>query len=640
MASTDYLRWSAESLKNLITNRLNEKGVFSDQIFEDSNLSTLIDIFAWTYDTLTYYLNYGASEALFSDAQVYENMNRIVKILGYNPLGFITSTVGANLGIKEGLSLTTLASEEYVIPRYSTITAGGTDQQGNEVNYCLVEDYRFIVENGITIDTDFMPTLYNGTWKVYRDVFIATGEPYETFTLNTLDLSSENRIYIAHPYIHTYVKPAGLNVFQEFTPTNNLFGDANRDSKMFELRVNENKQYTLKFGDDIYGKKLNVGDAIYVIYLQSNGKEGEIGRDIFDAASILEVRIDGFQKSFIYEKLLGESDSDNLKYISEDDMAKLAISNNESSSFVKDFETVDQIRENAPKWFRMQDRLITENDFKQYIESHYIGSYEIHDVVVHNNWHYMIEFQQWLYLNGLSKDQPTGSLNSDIRYYGYKYADAVDFNNTYIWLKSRNKEGKNVSQNTKNVIKNDVNRLKPLTSEVVILDPILVAFSPYVNHEDPNNPGQIYNPTWENDFSNFDPEFRYKIVLVRDKNTLINVSRIKQNAYKKIKDFFSLERNKLGEVVRIDELYKELVVINGVKDVNTVYYKDDGTTTVFSGLSFILWTPLIVRGLDYNVINGAYQLKSFQFPYLHDLNHLSKRIEIVSESFKVNLIEF
>ena len=71
----DYIKWGAVSTKETIKQRLAENPIFTDYVFEDSNLTTLIDVFAYTFDALSYYINHGASEAIFSDAVLYENIN-------------------------------------------------------------------------------------------------------------------------------------------------------------------------------------------------------------------------------------------------------------------------------------------------------------------------------------------------------------------------------------------------------------------------------------------------------------------------------------------------------------------------------------------------------------------------------------
>jgi hypothetical protein len=47
--STDYLRFSAYSLKELITRKLASETKFTDQVYEGSNLAVLIDIVCYMY---------------------------------------------------------------------------------------------------------------------------------------------------------------------------------------------------------------------------------------------------------------------------------------------------------------------------------------------------------------------------------------------------------------------------------------------------------------------------------------------------------------------------------------------------------------------------------------------------------------
>lgn len=42
---------------------------------------------AYLYQCLVYQLNNAASESMFSDTQIYSNINRLVNLIGYNPKG-------------------------------------------------------------------------------------------------------------------------------------------------------------------------------------------------------------------------------------------------------------------------------------------------------------------------------------------------------------------------------------------------------------------------------------------------------------------------------------------------------------------------------------------------------------------------
>jgi hypothetical protein len=67
MDKTDYLRFSAYSIKDLITRKLSEDTKFTDQIYEGSNLAILIDLVSYMYQCLMFQLNNAASESMFSD---------------------------------------------------------------------------------------------------------------------------------------------------------------------------------------------------------------------------------------------------------------------------------------------------------------------------------------------------------------------------------------------------------------------------------------------------------------------------------------------------------------------------------------------------------------------------------------------
>jgi hypothetical protein len=114
-----YVSFDGTSISDLIVNRLNQNEIFTDQNYQGSNLSSLLDVISYTFSTLLYYLNKTSSETMFSEAQIYENMNRIVKLLNYNPKGKLTQSVDFNLR-------TTLSPDNYVIPRYSYVKIGGT----------------------------------------------------------------------------------------------------------------------------------------------------------------------------------------------------------------------------------------------------------------------------------------------------------------------------------------------------------------------------------------------------------------------------------------------------------------------------------------------------------------------------------
>ena len=94
-----YASFDALTLKQLMKQRLNDGGVYTDQTFEGSNMSSIIDVIAFSYHTLLFYLNRTSAETMFTDATIYENMNRIVKLVDYKPKGYQTSLLPFNVDV-------------------------------------------------------------------------------------------------------------------------------------------------------------------------------------------------------------------------------------------------------------------------------------------------------------------------------------------------------------------------------------------------------------------------------------------------------------------------------------------------------------------------------------------------------------
>lgn len=614
---TDYLSFNAASIKSLIIQKLNEDGIFSDQLYEGSNLSIIIDVFSYIYSLTTFQINNAATEAIFSDAQIYENINRIVKMLGYNPQGFFTSTALGTLGIKDGL---TYDSPGIVtIPKFTTIETDLTDETGIPISYSFIENYAFVINSDSTIDSIFQPTLYNGKWKVYSQLFKSSGIPFETFLLNQLDLSSTNRIYIAHNQIYVYLKLED-GTYEEYSPTTNLFNSLGTD-KNFEVRIDENKQYTIKFGDNINGKQIPANAELYIIYLQSNGTAGQIGAgQIKPQDNTLTVSIDGLSEAFIKDNILKISTNpEYIKFGSDANaqLQKISITNTEATTTVKDFETVEEIRTNAPNKFRSGSRLVTAQDYKQYILTNY--STEVYDTNVMNNYEYMVQFQQWL--------KSYNKLTVDIKHYDYEFTDSCDFNNIYLWVKSYGIN--NVTKSAKRLIERDMDRIKCVTSELVFLDPFLLNFSPCLNGS--------YN------IFDYDPNNENVIELIRDRNTLITTERIKQRAVTIIQDFFSLKNCSLGMTIDINSLYNSLMGIDGVKLVRTkykAYNSPESTAQFLNGLSFACWTPHILLGADITKITGNFKLQNFQFPNLLNTQTIANKISVTSDSYSITEVEY
>jgi hypothetical protein len=167
-------------MKELITRKLSEDSKFTDQIYEGSNLAILIDIISYMYQCLVYQLNNAAAESMFADTQLYENMVRLVKFIGYNPQGCQPTQFIANIK-PNGKNEQDIRS--YRLPPFTYITTQKTGKNGRPVYFSTDKWYPFesdSSDSGINVD------FYNGKWIPYSTVYTASGLENETFILNGL----------------------------------------------------------------------------------------------------------------------------------------------------------------------------------------------------------------------------------------------------------------------------------------------------------------------------------------------------------------------------------------------------------------------------------------------------------------------
>jgi hypothetical protein len=646
----DYLKWDSNSLKRVITRKLSENPLFTDQVFQDSNLSTLIDVFSFMYDVLSYYTNHGASEAMFNDSEIYENINRIVKMLGYNPLGHNSPQIDCTF-FSQGDSDDVVNFSQIVLPKYTTVDTNIIDPDGNSVLYSMVTQ-RFLSPDasGVIESVSTDTTLFtNGQWKLYDTTFTATGTPFESFIMDLITLEDENESrYIAHPNVDVYIKRANATdasfdyIKYEPISQGTLFGDQSNifgpQDDVFELRINENKQYVVTFGDGVHGSRLRDGDELFIVYLEGNGNSGKIGAGFLNSNNQLSIQIAGMTDALLAD-ILDISVQDlvdlrnNITPQAPATGASVYVSNINASTSFASLESVDEIRVNAPTWFRMGDRLITAQDYEQYVET--IFKSDVVDTHVMNNWEYLASFLEWL--------DRYNALTIDIREREYPYADSCDFNNVYIWTKFK---GASVSSN---IIENNLQPRKCLTAEPLVLTALDSSFVPTLKN---NN----------YDVNDWDPFVENYLEVKKDKNSFITIEKVRDKVTTVVNEFFKADFNKIGQNVDIRDLHNQILAVDGVDTVRTAYrpVKRDGSgdvitdsegnpiyvqcedTLYFDGLSFAMWTPTLVRGRDLQIINGNIKLRNFQFPKLLDSQFLKldERIKVVFEAFGSPSVEY
>ena len=349
-----YAAFDAQTLKQYIIERLNENEKFTDQNFDGSNLAAIIDIIAYSYHVLLFYLNNTASEVNFDQASLYENMNRIVKLIGYKPAGRQTSTIPINAVASKNLAI-----GNYTIRKYSYFLV-------DDIQYTFLKDVSF---SKATTDTEKIEAidnnviLYQGGVGEYPS-YTAQGEKFESLTIVVDNIvNEEDDKFIADNTLGIYVLETSDGLYYEYTEVDSLYL-AKPVDRVFEKRLNENGHYEIKFGNGSFGRKLTEGDTVAVDYILSDNTEGIISKNIINGNKLFVY--DSARRRAIFNDTF--ANKQDTTFLDLTNSAYITFNNPVASSTLADEETVDQIRQNAPKLFSSQLRLVSESDYETFFK--------------------------------------------------------------------------------------------------------------------------------------------------------------------------------------------------------------------------------------------------------------------------------
>lgn len=589
-----YLTFDALNMKQFIKDRLNENKVFTDQNYEGSYISIINEIISYTFHILMYYLNRTSTESMFSESQIYENMNRIVKLIDYNPIGKQTPVTTFGLSGNEFLT-----AGLYTIPRYSYVSNGN-------INYSLNED---IVVSKLTDNIESFDTavsqklLYQGIFNEYP-IYQAVGNINEV-----IFFAPGDNILIDHFNIDVYVYEAATAQWYKWerVPTLYLENGANRT---FEIRLNEDKRYEIKFGNDINGKQLHPNDRVAIFYLQMLGSAGEINSN-----SITDVPIRTFNSITLNNILtnINEREGNKYTYISSDIANNITLTNTNNSTYYQEEEDVESIRKNAPGVFRSQYRVVTEADYENYIKTNFANL--IHDVKVVNNWTYLTE-QMRYYYEDIGLNNPNDV--SNILYNQLNFADACNFNNVYVTAVPKTVSNTKNPTSTltpaqKELIITTLKNVKTMTTEVVIIDPVYIAVD-------------LCMPLDGTSIGKVDDTLYTELVLVKDPNSRRDNNSLILDASNIFETYFDRNEILLGQILDISYITTSILSIPGVKSFYT--RRKDNPDIQYTGLSMLSWNPIYPKDSLLVTKNTSYSY--FKYLFLNNRESFKEKITVSS----------
>ena len=590
-----YAAFDALSMKQLLINRLKASGLFENADLEASNMSGIIDILAYSYHVLLFYLNQTSSESTFTQAELYENMNKLVSLIGYKPNGMNTSTLNVNVSADAKL-----AKNTYTIKRYSYVSVDNYAYSfANDVTFQKLQDNTYegidsIGESNI---------LYQGKFKSYP-IYNAIGEKFEQFTLN-ISYADTPYKFIDGNNIHVYVRKANQTKWVQWKEISSLFLSKSLQ-EVFEKRLNENGFYEIKFGNDVYGKSLESGDSIIVFYLESDGNRGEIGSQVLNKSKLFQYTTPIFDQ--IFESIKTRDD-----YMTASNLILLDVTNTYQSIPVTPAQTVSDIRNNAPALFAAQNRVITETDYQAFVDKNFSDILASSSIC--SNKDYTKKYLAYFYNVGLERpNYDTRVLLNQV-----SFSDTCDFNNVYIFGVPRLGAIRNETtpielfSAQKQSIVNKLEPFKAINQNVVIADPIYLGFDIGLELLGEELDFNIRNETY--------------LRIYRSNYEIISKDQIKNEVFTLIKNFFSQDNNKLGGNLDFTQLSYDILSIRGIQSLETVR-KNNNREYKSPKINFIYCNPFYIN-VNVKMVSQNMNLEFYEFPFYYEISKLLNRIEVI-----------
>jgi len=332
MSTLNYTNFDFATIKTDIITLLSNDNVFKDYNFSGSNINTIIELISGVADLFNFYINALADESYISSADLYQNVNKLVELIGYNPNGYVSSTTTITLAS----TITFVQDDDYFeIPKWSEFSVSETSPDGDTIKYVNPSKLTYIGFAGVNNFTEDI-YLVQGTSETQN--FIGTGEEFQKFEITEPKATEE--------YVEITIDG------EIWTKVDNLYRNIDDISNVFTTRYNKNEKVEIQFGDGIFGVKPNNNSSIIVTYVKTLGDTGVISANVMTGLD--------------EEIQIKDKDTGNNKGVITFTITQSNISDGGRIPL-----TAEEISNYGPKSFRTQDRAVTSLDHEDLLISEF-----------------------------------------------------------------------------------------------------------------------------------------------------------------------------------------------------------------------------------------------------------------------------
>jgi len=345
-AATDFF-----SLRDNLVNYIKAAYPLDYNFFVASDMGAMfLELTAAMGHILSYKADYLANENYLATARTRNSVRKLLQLIGIRLKGPTASAANAKLTLSNAKWTT---STDYVtISSSQRVAIITSPEDGSQVSFTL---YKTSADGKIIFDdpSDNIEILRSEatTSSVITNLMFLegnyikqTGTFIDTDALKTIELTQSPIIEGSVQVLITGATATEGNYAQ----VENIFYASGPDDKVFQLATDESFTGRIFFGDNLLGKSPNIGDEYTVYYRTGGGTRGNIGKSALN----VPVTVEYFNSS---NSTLGtgEATAENVSMAAGGSPAQ----------------TIENAKRYAPLLFKAQDRLVTMDDYRGFINS-------------------------------------------------------------------------------------------------------------------------------------------------------------------------------------------------------------------------------------------------------------------------------
>ena len=323
------------NIKTALKEYMRSQTDFTDYDFEGSALAQLIDVLAYNTYYTAFNTNMVVNEMFLDSATLRDNVVALAKQLGYRP----KSATASRAVVSATLRYTSPNAPATALLRRGKAFTALFDN--TVYQYSVLDDVRVPVNNGIAVLENV--EIFSG--NIVTDYHtVNTSLRNQRFLLNNLNIDTTSiRVKV--------FESAQSTAFELYDYAENIL-NVDPGSKVFFLTEIEDENYEIKFGDGVFGRKLENGEYVEISYLTTSGPDTN-GAKVFSFNGVLEDP---------------DVTSQTLNALS---VTLTNLTTVEASAGGENSESLDRIKFNAAKNYATQDRAVTAEDYKAIIRNLY-----------------------------------------------------------------------------------------------------------------------------------------------------------------------------------------------------------------------------------------------------------------------------